>query len=109
MYVSSDTGSLREVLDDRVFAAFHHGVDAAPGATDVLAGPRHRELPNSVASSSDHAWIDWIDLTLGRSGLRARLPASGLQRRGRRGRCERRQARAPKVFLPAARAMGGPQ
>lgn len=81
-------------------AAFRHGVDAAPGAADVLAALTHRELPYCLASSSDHAWID---LTLGRSGLRPHLPAplvfsaedvAGVGKP------------APDVFLHAARSMG---
>lgn len=85
---------------DRVFAAFHDGVDAAPGAAEVLAELRHRELPYCLASSSDHAWID---LTLARSGLRPHLPgrlvfsAEDVAGVGKP---------APDLFLHAARAMG---
>jgi beta-phosphoglucomutase-like phosphatase (HAD superfamily) len=84
----------------RVFAAFQEGVDASPGAGALLAELDRRELPYCVASSSDHAWID---LTLARSGLRPRLPASvvfsaedvaGIGKP------------APDLFLYAAKAMG---
>lgn len=85
---------------DRVFAAFQSGVDAAPGAAELLAELRRRELPYCLASSSDHAWID---LTLERSGLREHLPApvvfsaedvAGVGKP------------APDLFLYAARRMG---
>lgn len=85
---------------DRVFAAFHTGVDAAPGAVELLVELTRRELPYCLASSSDHAWID---LTLERSGLREHLPApvvfsaedvAGVGKP------------APDLFLYAARRMG---
>lgn len=84
----------------RVFAAFHEGVDAAPGAADLLAELRRRDQRYCLASSSDHAWID---LTLDRSGLREHLPASlvfSAEDVAGVGKP------APDLFLHAARTMG---
>ncbi|WP_052435006.1 HAD family hydrolase [Streptacidiphilus melanogenes] len=84
----------------RVFAAFQEGVDASPGAVELLDELGRRELPYCVASSSDHAWID---LTLARSGLRAHLPASvvfSAQDVAGVGKP------APDLFLHTAKAMG---
>jgi HAD superfamily hydrolase (TIGR01509 family) len=89
-----------ERCHERVFAAFQEGVDASPGATELLAELRRRDLPYCVASSSDHAWID---LTLARSGLRLQLPASvvfSAQDVAGVGKP------APDLFLYAAKAMG---
>jgi HAD superfamily hydrolase (TIGR01509 family) len=85
---------------ERVFAAFQQGVDAAPGAAELLAELGGRRLPYCVASSSDHAWID---LTLDRSGLRAHLPASRVFSAEDVGGVGKP---APDLFLYAARAMG---
>ncbi|SEM14494.1 HAD family hydrolase [Streptacidiphilus jiangxiensis] len=83
----------------RVFAAFERGVDAAPGAADLLASLEARQLPYCLASSSDHAWID---RTLDVSGLRRRLPASlvfSAEDMAGVGKP------APDLFLHAAKAM----
>lgn len=97
-------GTLPEDFSDRcherVFAAFHRGVDAAPGAAELLAELARREVPYCLASSSDHAWIE---LTLDRSGLREHLPASlvfSAEDVGGVGKP------APDLFLHAARRMG---
>lgn len=85
---------------DRVFAAFHMGVDAAPGAAELLVELQRRELRYCLASSSDHTWID---LTLERSGLREHLPTAlvfSAEDVGGVGKP------APDLFLHAARSMG---
>ncbi|MEV8098055.1 HAD family phosphatase [Kitasatospora sp. NPDC085879] len=85
---------------DRVFAAFREGLDATPGAGDVLVELRRRGLPYCLASSSDHAWID---LTLDRAGLRPHLPEElvfSAQDVGGVGKP------APDLFLHAAASLG---
>jgi HAD superfamily hydrolase (TIGR01509 family) len=89
-----------ERCHDRVFAAFHRGVDAAPGAAELLAELERRELPYCLASSSDHAWID---LTLERSGLRRYLPPSVVFSAEDVAGVGKP---APDLFLHAARSMG---
>lgn len=84
----------------RVFAAFQEGVDASSGAVELLEELRRRDLSYCVASSSDHAWID---LTLARSGLRPKLPASVVFSAEDVAGVGKP---APDVFLHAAKVMG---